>query len=252
MAVHLGLTSSDDDAQIMYVDFVDVLADLVLAMDSAGFAESDQQTVLSVLGPLCEVVVGDSPNDCPGNNESTTYDASGVNMVIVDDNYDGTKGSMACASFNVVANGIDRVDSIEAKVGIDHAWVGDLVIKVFSPEGTVITVLSRPGLDEVADDGGGISVEGSDLAAEAPINFLMGGEYDAETLGSMLGISGVVCKDDGRCDYFPNHGKALAGDLSDLAGEEAPGVWQICAGDAGSADEGKLVNAKLRVHKVKF
>lgn len=252
MEVHLGLTSNDDDAQIMYVDFVEVLSDLVLAMDSVGLAESDQQTIISVLGPMCEVIVGDSPNDCPGNNESLTYDASGVNLLIVDDNYDGTKGSMACASFNVVGNGIDVVDLIEVKVGIDHAWVGDLVIKVFSPESSVITVLSRPGLGETADDGDGISVEGSDLVAAAPINFLMSGEYDAETLGSMLGINGVICKDDGRCDYSPNHGKALAGDLSDLAGEVAPGVWQVCVGDAGSADEGTLVDAKLRVHKVKF
>ncbi len=252
LAAHLGLVSSDDMAAIMYVDFVDLLADLVTAMDSAGFAESDQQTILSVLGPMCELIVGDSPNDCPGNNESIIYDASGVNLLIVDDNYNGTKGSMACASFNVVGNGIDVVDGVEVKVGIDHAWVGDLVIKVFSPEGSVVTVLSRPGLVEAADDGKGFSPEGSDLSAAAPISFLMGAENDAEEMGSTIISDEVICQTDGFCDYFPNAGKALAGDLSDLAGEAAPGTWQVCVGDAGSADEGTLVDAKLKVHKVKF
>ncbi|HFE46418.1 MAG TPA: hypothetical protein ENJ18_13150 [Nannocystis exedens] len=252
LAVHQGLTNSDDMAAIMYVDFVALVADLVAAMESAGFAESDQQTILSVLGPMCELIVGDSPNDCPGNNQSLTYDASGVNLVIVDDNYDGTKGSMACASFNVVGNGIDVVGGIEVKVGIDHAWVGDLVIKVFSPDGSVITVLSRPGLAEAADDGKGVSVEGSDLSAAAPISFLMGAENDAEKMGTMLGIDEVICQVDGLCEYFPNAGKALPGDLGDLAGEAAPGTWQVCVGDAGSADEGMLVDAKLKVHRVKF
>jgi subtilisin-like proprotein convertase family protein len=183
-----------------------------------------------------------------------TVDSNGLNLAIPDDAYNGTKGSMICTSLEVTDNGVNFVDEVELKVGIDHPWLGDLVIKLYSPEGSVITVLSRAGFFEIADDGGGISVEGSDLEAGAPITFAMDGPYSAETLGdgNNLNNAGVACKDDGRCEYEPNSGKALPGSLSDLAGESAPGTWQVCVGDAGSADKGTFVNVALKIRKVKF
>lgn len=34
-----------------------------------------------------------------------------------------------------------------------HSWVSDLTIKLVHPDGTVITVVSRPGVIELGDDG---------------------------------------------------------------------------------------------------
>ncbi len=254
LSSHVGLKDSKDDSLITMLDFTQVLQDMVTAMDAAGIPDGDQLGILGVLGPLCEDIVGDHPNDCPGNNESMTVDGSGVDLAIPDDAYNGTKGSMVCTSLEVADNGINFVDEVELKVGIDHPWLGDLVIKLYSPEGSVITVLSRAGYIEVVDDGSGISVEGSDLEAGAPITFAMDGPYSAETLGdgNNLNNAGVACKDDGRCEYEPNSGKALAGTLSDLGGESAPGAWEICVGDAGSADKGTLVDVELKIRKVKF
>ncbi|MCA9657637.1 MAG: proprotein convertase P-domain-containing protein [Myxococcales bacterium] len=254
MSSHAGLKDSKDDSLITYFDFTQVLSDLIVAMDAATIAENDQLAIIGVLGPLCEDIVGDHPNDCPGNNTSITIDANGVNLAIPDDGYTGTKASMVCASLAVDDDGINYVEEVEVEVGINHPWLGDLVIKVYSPANKVITVLSRAGMSELADDGGGVSVEGSDLSAGAPITFLEDAPYDAETLGDgvNLGNSGIACQDDGRCEYTPNHGAAAAGSLADLAGELAPGTWQICAGDAGSADKGTLVNASIKLRKVKY
>lgn len=254
LSSHAGLQDSKDDSLITMLDFTQVLQDLVTAMDAAAIPDGDQLAILGVLGPLCEDIVGDHPNECPGNNESMTIDSNGLNLAIPDDAYNGTKGSMICTPLEVTDNGVNFVDEVELKVGIDHPWLGDLVIKLYSPEGSVITVLSRAGFFEIADDGSGISVEGSDLEAGAPITFAMDGPYSAETLGdgNNLNNAGVACKDDGRCEYEPNSGKALPGSLSDLAGESAPGTWEVCVGDAGSADKGAFVNVALKIRKVKF
>jgi len=254
LSSHAGLTDSKDDSLITMLDFTQVLQDMVTAMDVAGIPDGDQLTILGVLGPLCEEIVGDHPNECPGNNETMTVGANGLNLAIPDDAYNGTKGSMTCTSLEVADNGINFVDDVELKIGIDHPWLGDLVIKLYSPDGTAITVLSRSGYIEAADDGGGISVEGSDLESGAPITFAMDGPYSAETLGdgNNLNNAGVACKDDGRCEYEPNSGKAVPGTLSDLAGESALGFWDVCVGDAGSADKGSLVNVTLKIRKVKL
>jgi subtilisin-like proprotein convertase family protein/truncated hemoglobin YjbI len=254
MSSHAGLQDSKDNSLITYFDFTQVLSDLVVAMDAAAIAENDQLAIIGVLGPLCENIVGDHPNDCPGNNTSMTIDANGVNLAIPDDGYTGTKASMICAGLTIDDDGINYVAEVEVEVGINHPWLGDLVIKVYSPAQTAITVLSRAGMSELADDGSGVSVEGSDLSAGAPITFLEDAPFDAETLGDgvNLGNSGVACQDDGRCEYTPNHGAATPGSLADFAGELAPGTWQICVGDAGSADKGTLVNASIKLRKVKY
>ncbi|MEZ4380830.1 MAG: proprotein convertase P-domain-containing protein [Nannocystaceae bacterium] len=253
-AAHDGLKDSKDSSPITYFDFTQVLSDLVVAMDAAAIAEDDQLTLIGVLGPMCGDIVGDHPNDCPGNNTSMTIDANGLNLSIVDDAYDGTQGSMTCASLVVDDDGINYVEEVEVEVGINHPWLGDLVIKVYSPAGKVVTVLSRAGFVEPKDDGSGVSVEGSDLKASAPITFVEDGPFDAESLGdgADLGNSGVACQDDGRCEYFPNYGAALPGSLAAFAGDLAPGAWHVCVGDAGSSDKGTLVNASIKLRKVKF
>ncbi len=165
----------------------------------------------------------------------------GGTIPIPDDGYDGTLASMACAAFVETAAG--TVDDVDVTAAVEHTWIGDLVFKVVSPAGTVATVLSRPGFAEPADDGTGCCGDSSNLALTAPLTFsTTNGVYDAETMGGSLGTGGVVCTDDGECDFIPNPGAAAdSGDLSAIFdGEDAAGTWEFCAGDSAGGDTGNL------------
>lgn len=135
---------------------------------------------------------------------------------------------------------------------MEHTWIGDLAIKLVSPDGTIATVLSRPGSDEPADDGTGPVGHGSNLEIGGPITFsTTNGLIDAETMGEP-GFAGgdiVVCVDDGECSFIPNPGAATdSGDLSTLFdGETAAGNWQLCVGDSAEDDTGNLDSAVLSI-----
>ncbi len=161
-------------------------------------------------------------------------------LPIPDDGYDGTLASMACVSFSGF-NGV--VTDMSATLAIDHTWVGDLVIKVVAPDNTVLTLMSRPGLAETADDGTGCCGDSSDLSAGAPINFANGAATSAEDMGSTITGSQVVCTDDGLCDYAPAPDTGPGTDFSDFIGMDAAGTWQLCVGDAGGGDTGQIVVA---------
>jgi subtilisin-like proprotein convertase family protein len=130
---------------------------------------------------------------------------------------------------------------------MDHTWIGDLTIKVVSPLGSVVTVLSRPGIAEQADNGAGGGGDSSDLNALDTLTFRDPGVTDAETMGSTIGPAAEVCFDDGLCDYFPNPGAATAGDFSTFVGEDAVGTWQVCVADSATVDLGVIDFVQLSI-----
>src|SRR5438105_4516854 len=78
--------------------------------------------------------------------------ASGLNLAIPDDGYNGTLGSMASSTITVPALAENIIRDVNAVVAINHTFVGDLTIKLQSPQGTIVTLLNRPGI-LTADDG---------------------------------------------------------------------------------------------------
>lgn len=164
----------------------------------------------------------------------------GGTIPIPDDGYDGTLGSMACQV--VTISDTAPVEDVDFDVALEHTWIGDLVIKLVSPAGTIATVLSRPGFDELADDGVGCCGASDNLVLSSPITFsTSNGLVDAETMGG-TSTDNVVCQDDGECIFIPNPGAASdSGDLATLFdGEEAAGDWQLCVGDSVGFDTGNL------------
>jgi cysteine-rich repeat protein len=161
---------------------------------------------------------------------------------IVDGAYDGSLASMTCVSLP-----FDRpaatVVSVDVELGIEHAYIGDLTLKLVSAQGTVVTLVSRPGLDESADDGStvvGAWGDSSNLAIDGPIRFVSSASDDAETMGNTIGAEEHICQDDFRCAYVTNPGAAAAGELVTLMGEPASGTWQVCAADSTTPDPGQL------------
>ncbi len=168
-----------------------------------------------------------------------------LEQAIPDDTYIGTLVSMACGSFEVQDDA--TVLDVEVSLAITHTYAGDLTAKLVSPSGTVITLFSRPGMVDQADDGAGCCGESANLDAAGPLAFADDFMADAESMGGPLGQNGVICVDDGICDYHTNPGSALPGTLSDLVGEGTMGFWQVCVGDSGNGDTGTLVGVALSI-----
>lgn len=173
--------------------------------------------------------------------------APNLAAAITDNGYSGTLASMTCVSIPVTGTGGYQVDALSVTAALDHTWIGDLVVKLVSPDNTVVTLMSRPGVAETVDDGSDSSGAGdsSNLAATYPVKFMSGATTSAEAMGSTLADSQVVCRDDAVCIYAPNHGAALAGDLTTFSGKLMAGTWKFCVGDAGTGDTGAIQQVRL-------
>lgn len=160
---------------------------------------------------------------------------------IPDGNYDGTIASMTCDTINAALPGGEQVTNVTVSMGIDHTWSGDLTAKLISPDASILTLFSRPGYAEPADDGTGCCGSSADLSVGHPITFDDASPNDAEGMGSAI-AGGVICRDNGLCDFFPNPGSAAIPptNFADLAGESASGNWTLCVADSALGDAGSL------------
>jgi subtilisin-like proprotein convertase family protein len=167
--------------------------------------------------------------------------SSSPNLPILDDNYNGSLASMACDSIDttglVPAGSI--INDASVSVAIDHSWVGDLTIKLQTPDGSILGLMSRPGYSESADDGDECCGDLDDLSASFPRVFTDGGTRDAEYMGiddlNPISYAGT---------YFPNPGSIATppSNFSELVGESAEGTWTLCVGDSAFGDEGSLMS----------
>ncbi|MCI0333103.1 MAG: proprotein convertase P-domain-containing protein [Planctomycetes bacterium] len=181
-----------------------------------------------------------APRCCPAGVFLASSPSS--NIAISDNGYNGTLGSMASLSCNVTVS--ELATDVNVLVGINHTFVGDLVIKLVSPENTVVTLLSRPGFNESADNGSGIGGDSSNLSSSFPLT------YDdeatslksAELMGSTIGNAEVIGRDGMEPrDFIPAHGAAFGTNLSDFDGENAAGTWRLYVGDAAPGEIGTLI-----------
>lgn len=102
-------------------------------------------------------------------------------------------------------------------VGLDHSWVGDLVVTLTSPEGTTVTLLERPGLDLFG----------------SPANNFCNTLFDDE--GGGKPIKNVVFSDAPHAGTF-----TPTSPLSAFKGEDANGTWTLKVVDAVGGDTGNV------------
>ncbi len=171
---------------------------------------------------------------------------AGAGGPIPDDGYDGTLGSMACATLDNSSGTVVFVNEVSLNLSIVHTFVGDLTAKIMSPEGTILTVFSRPGLPASPDDGTGCCGDSSNLDNTALL-WVNGGSVDSELMGGTIDTDMSVCTDDGECDFFPNPDGGPGTNLDDFEGESAIGIWLVCVGDGAGADTGDFNNAALTI-----
>jgi len=194
----------------------------------------------------------------PGWTMGQTYTAGpGLDVVIVDDAYDGTLASMAGSTITVPSDGTDQVVRATVQMAVDIFFVGDLVVKLQSPSGTVVTLMHRVGVAGLPDDGTDHHEysygDGSNFSARFPITF--DDAAPSGVLAEMLGSIPGVGTDDFVGDpanvspdnYIPDAddlstavGGPLVDKLSAFIGESAVGDWTLYLGDGAAEYEGQL------------
>jgi cysteine-rich repeat protein len=187
------------------------------------------------------------PSQCTPIPAVVQISGPGLNHHFAANAYDGSLASMECIELLISAPANALVQRVEVELGIDSGYIGDLVFKVVSPQPKVVTLMSRPGMAEPADDGTGNDSDSSNLTPSAPVRFYDDATYDAEMMGNTLGGYGEVCKDDNQCDFKPNPGAAIGGPLGDFIGNAANGIWRVCAADADGSNGGTIDLIELSV-----
>ena len=165
---------------------------------------------------------------------------------VIDDGYDGTLASMTCCTITVPdVFGGKVLDDLDAQVIVNTTWVGDVTIKIASPDGTVVTILNRPG-SAVPDDGTDSPfVDSSDWIGDVITFNDESGGPSAEAMGANLPGNGLICTNDGICSFVPAPDTASGGGLSDFYGMDPAGDWRVCVGDGAIGEPTFFHSASL-------
>jgi subtilisin-like proprotein convertase family protein len=124
----------------------------------------------------------------------------------------------------------ELIETVTVSLDIDHPWVGDLVVTLRSPSGTMVTLLDRPGIPSTGFPG----------------PFGCGGR----DLDATFSDSASVLAED-VCSYSAQ--PVIAGDvvpaqpLLTFAGEPATGEWTLTVSDRSANDAGVLIEACIQL-----
>jgi hypothetical protein len=174
----------------------------------------------------------------PVANGAYSLGQSTTDVAIPDDGYNGQLTSMASSVVNVLAPAGHHVFDISLTVAIQHAWVGDLTIKLKSPSSTVLTILDRPKGDGTqnpgGDNGADADTDSSDLTEAFPITFNDLYVNHAENMGTAIADNETVCDQDSICTFRPSPDEALseAGFGAAFDDEAVSGDWTLYVGDS--------------------
>ena len=153
---------------------------------------------------------------------------------------DNTPG-MTCVDLPV--NQAAFVTAAKLRVGMAHTFIGDLRMQLRSPDGTLLTLLNRPGMP------GLVSGDNANLLSSFPITFASNSTFGAEQMGNASTLTTwTVCRDDGRCSYRPapdGDAESNLDELSEFAGQSSAGTWQLCVSDNYKDDLGTLNTVSL-------
>ncbi len=158
-----------------------------------------------------------------GTGGPFTFSYTGPAVAIPDNNATGVSATVSVTGLTgTIADVNLRLDSGGAcssaigstTAGIDHTWVGDLIVTLQSPTGTIITLMNRPG--GVNNDGNNFCNTTLDDEAASPIQSIVntGNPYSAS--------------------FTPS--SALVG----FDGQAPNGTWTLRVSDNAAVDTGSL------------
>jgi subtilisin-like proprotein convertase family protein len=175
------------------------------------------------------------------------------NAAVPDNAYTGGLGGMLSSTVNVSGVTGTSVVNIEVDLSMTHTWIGDLIIKLESPDGDILTLVSRPGAAETTDDGIGGTAGSSANLDGAVLTFSDLSVNDAEAMSAGLTLSSeFVCTTNSLCDFYPNPGASAypTQTFASLFGGNMNGDWTLYIGDHASADVGTLLSWSIRISTV--
>ena len=158
-------------------------------------------------------------------NDQNTFVSNGRSTPIPDNDPNGIQStiqvpvSLVIEDLELAIDGLGAcsTDPADTNNGINHSWVGDLVIKLKSPAGTEVTLLNREG-------GAGHNFCDTVLDDEAP-----------SPLSGPAPFSG---------SFKPSQ------PLSAFDGENAQGMWTLSVSDNEAQDTGALNACSLRINQL--
>lgn len=187
-------------------------------------------TTFSINGGQSNFFVDDiSLFSCPPGPPSPACDDtlsfSAINLAIPDSSTLGVTNAQTVTGVPGTTLGQD-VQLRKVCFKINHTWVGDLVVKLIAPNGTMITLIDRPGYPSSPS---GCSGENIDMC------IIQGTGNEAENICNTLpAITG---------DYTAFNGTDL--NAINTAGGSPNGSWQLFVSDNASGDTGTLVDWQL-------
>ncbi|MCH8273353.1 MAG: PEP-CTERM sorting domain-containing protein [Armatimonadetes bacterium] len=181
-----------------------------------------------------------------GSASAQLFDSGpGLGIGIPDDVYDGTLPSMASGTVLVFGVGPILTD-VNIIIGMEHTWIGDLTVKVTNPGGgTLVTLLMRPGLIGVPDDGSSCCGDSSNMGFAFPLTYddeAASGKL-AEAMGGTIGGADLVGDPANTSvdNFIPDAGDLPNLDtLSAFDGGDPNGTWTIYVGDSAGLDTGTI------------
>ncbi len=170
---------------------------------------------------------------------------SDLNLAIPDDGYAGdvtvsSEAATASVAVQFVEPNPQIVKVHVVTTGITHSRVGDLVIKLMSPEGTMVTLMNRPGVGSSADDGTAAGGAAGMFDSAARIDFADDNATSAEMIGDGLIFLQTVGVHSGDAYRPDNDGAAGEGLLAAFNGENPNGLWKLFVGDGEVFETGAL------------
>lgn len=130
-----------------------------------------------------------------------------------------------------------NVGALSVTVGINHTWLGDLVIKLTHGTDTVV-LMDRPGRAPGATTGVG---QGDDLSSAFPLTFSASGTQTAESMGAAC--NGTIGSTSGctNTSFLPD------GSLDVFLGDPFAGTWTLSVSDNEALDVGTLFSWSLNL-----
>jgi subtilisin-like proprotein convertase family protein len=146
-----------------------------------------------------------------GTIPMTGSQSANPGVAIPDGNTGGVKRTFT-VSENVT------ITDLDVNVNISHTWVGDVIVEIKSPAGTVATIIDRPGRTT-----SGYGCSGNDIVATLDDEASLPVENECQS--SVPTING---------SFTPNNPLAV------FDGQSTAGVWEITVKDVVSGDSGTL------------
>ncbi len=175
---------------------------------------------------------------CKGPNKSCVNDVCNCKSAM-DIDTDSDPHSATCEA---------RIVTLAVTVGITHDWIGHLTLKLWSPTGTLMTLMSRPGFQETRDDG-------SESGTGAAVAMVGGARIKFGVSGSNIELVGghdggaTPCQGSLPCAFapFPDAAGGPQAFTTAFGGERWSGTWKLCAGDSEAGVTGTLDSFQIDV-----